>query len=248
MLPYLLPQKIVVAITTHGHIPYCDITNTVEQFAIPQGFKLNKISIASPGNVNVTTEFARCNVLNCVLHHINSQLDSNKSNYSKLKDLGSIVQNADSTYKLNKNDPLEKKYAYGLDKGYTVHSLYPGDMIANKIYTSNCKEKTNNYLTMPILNLPDHELLDLMNCTQEVSLSSIIKFVMDNGVNELTIIDFSCSTFMNTNKTKFAPDKTTRSLRRKLNSDSVAHGGKSRKRKSGKRKSKSEKKRKRKCL
>jgi hypothetical protein len=103
-----------------------------------------------------------------------------------------------------------KKYVDTYDSFFKMATYLPGERIIDKLFTRTNTEAVNTPSSVEwvclIINLtntgpPYQDLFTLMNVqtrggTLNISLSQIIEFLQDKGVEEIIIFDNSCSVFM----------------------------------------------------
>lgn len=145
-----------------------------------------------------------------------------------------------------------KKYVDTYDSFFRIATYLPGERVINKLFTRTNAEAVNTPSSVEwvclIINLtntgpPYQDLFTLMNAqtrggTINISLSQIIAFLQDNGVEEIIIFDNSCSVFMD--KDGEQPyDRDIRHRRRTIgyvpDSSTGKFGGKTKKRRRQKR-------------
>ena len=136
-----------------------------------------------------------------------------------------------------------RKYVEGYERGFKIHKLVSGDVVANKVYTREFKEKYKNNFSIiemdkqikrlsymqEIPEMPD--LLSKMyydetepNDIHIINLEQMLEYYKNLGITRLILFDFSCSTYVYTRRghPKMTDDDHERI--RKLNKD-VPNGG-----------------------
>lgn len=276
----MFPKKVILAITSHGWI-HCDDGNP-ETFIIPEGITVNKITMSTPGNVNFVDPEQLKESIRSIKRQERRILESKRSSTVQraIEDLKESIKDIDKyeiefleSERRNSKPPANEEdieeyekrqeqlsqYLYGLNKAHKNYTLNPGDVVVNKRFErENCTATKYDWV-MPILNLPgEPDLLNLLRVqtrhgTCNSSLSEIVNYFRDNGVEELTIIDFSCSVFLEGDIKKDdlynLTQREIRNIRRDFLKEDKPYGGrrykKTRKHKSKKRKHNKSHKRKR---
>jgi hypothetical protein len=264
----MFPKKVILAISSHGWI-HCDEGNP-ETFIIPEGITVNKITMSTPGNVNFVDPQQLKKSIKSIKKQQKRILDSKKpaTVQRAIEDLKESIKDIDkfevpflesekrNTKRPSDEDEIEEyetrkeqieEYLYGLNKAHKNFILHPGDVVINKRYErENCTATKYDWV-MPILNVPgEPDLLNLLrvqtrhgSCNS--SLSEIINYFRDNSVEELTIIDFSCSVFLEGDIKKDdlynLTQREVRNIRRDFLKEDKPYGGNKHK-KTNKRKSK----------
>jgi hypothetical protein len=143
-----------------------------------------------------------------------------------------------------------KKYIDTYDSFFRMATYLPGERVIDKLFTRTNAEAVNTPLSVEwvclIINLenitgpPYQDLFTLMNAqtrggTINISLSKIVKFLQDKGVEEIIIFDNSCSVFFDEDNEQ-PSDRDIRARRQSLLKGSPGKfGGKTKKRRRQKR-------------
>lgn len=252
----MFPKKVILSITSHGWI-HCDEGNP-ETFIIPEGITVNKITMSTPGNVNFVDPQQLKQSIRSIKRQEKRILDSKRSSTvqraiedlknniididkDEIKFLESERRNTKIPVDEDKIEEYEKRqeqlsqYIYGLNKAHKNYILHPGDVVVNKRYErENCTATKYDWV-MTILNVPgEPDLLNLLRVQTRhgscnTSLSEIVNYFRDNGVEELTIIDFSCSVFLEGDIKKDdlynLTQREVRSIRRDFIKEDKPYGG-----------------------
>ena len=129
-----------------------------------------------------------------------------------------------------------RRYVHTFDQFYKLSTYLPGDTIINKKFSRTNSEATRNEWVSTLINIEPGslDLLTIMRPqTREgetfLFLSDIINYLKDNGVKEIIMFDFSCSTFTDEEHYEIN-DREIRARRRAITKDSsnVKFGGKKR--------------------
>ena len=254
-------KPLVLMIMTHGHIP-CDDDDKYRTTIIPDGMELIKISISEAGLINcynsnksvnkylidvneILPQLLNINYDERTERAINTYLSLWRESHSYVyipmiqEDL-----NKRKTQKIkHESEIYGRKYVEGYERGFKIHKLVSGDVVANKVYTREFKEKYKNNFSIiemdkqikrlsymqEIPEMPD--LLSKMyydetepNDIHIINLEQMLEYYKNLGITRLILFDFSCSTYVYTRRghPKMTDDDHERI--RKLNKD-VPNGG-----------------------
>lgn len=120
----------------------------------------------------------------------------------EVKEFKKIKKNADKTKidecETNLNDL--KNYIRHFDQSYGFQVFEKNDVVLNKIYITNIKDKSSNDWNITILNMPEpsNGLFEMLEITEnppshlKLSLKQIVEFLNKQGVEKIYIYDFSC--------------------------------------------------------
>lgn len=274
------PRKAIVAVTAHGAI-LVDNTGRPTTFIPPRGMKITKLSAVTPGVCNLMDPgndadfYVKTLLDNLEIIEDSKQSTNPRTNSTVMKDLGDGFREADlettvrdeeenirySRKRKGMANEHSEQYLYQSDKSYPS-TVYVNTPVINKYYSRKAEEafKSNTPwdYTITVLNMTGFpDLLREMPVRSNrmditLTLEQICKFLYSNGVRELILVDFSCSTFLTRGEDITDPQVVeispidARALRRELLASGL-HGGKKRKTKKTK-KTKKSKRRKRKTI
>jgi hypothetical protein len=256
------PKKAIVAVTAHGAIEV-DETGRPTTFIPPRGMKITKLSAVTPGVCNLMNPevdadyYVKMLLDNLEIIEESKQSTNPRTNSTVMKELGDGFREADlettvrdeeeniryaKKRKVNPNAHSEA-YLHHSDKSYQS-TVYVKTPVINKYYSRKAEEalKSNTPwdFTITVLNMtgfPDllREMPVRSNRTDVImTLEMICNFLYSNGVRELILVDFSCSTFLTRGEDSTDPQVRelspidARALRRELLKSGL-HGGKKRK-------------------
>lgn len=269
-------KPLVLMIMTHGHIP-CDDNDKYRTTTIPDGMELIKISISEAGLINcydsnksvdkylidvneILPQLLNINYDERTERAINTYLNLWRESHSYVyipmiqEDL-----NKRKTHKIKREiDISGLKYVEGYERGFKIHKLVSGDVVANKVYTREFKEKRKNNFSIIEMDRQINrlsymqeipEMPDLLseifydetepNDIHVINLEDILEHYKKLGITRLILFDFSCSTYVYTRRGRPKMTEDDYERIRKLNKD-VPNGGNKKlnnKRKSCKKKS-----------
>jgi hypothetical protein len=239
---FRIPEGITirkVSMSVPGNVNFLDPKQVFESIRMIKREKKNILTSKKPSTVltavsNVTRGIQKfdANEISILKTEIHNRLNTKNRQYDD--------ENQDESYERLQ---MLRNYIHSFEKGHQIYILKPGDEIINKKYERKNKESTQYDWAMPILNLPDGEpdLLKIMKVqtrygTTMTTTEDIFNYLKDNGVEELTIFDFSCSIFYT------SEDLTERNIRSVRRGNTLPYGGKQRKYKTKKNKKKKDKK------
>lgn len=259
------PRKAIVAATVHGAIEV-DNTGRPTTFIPPRGMKITKLSAVTPGVCNLMNPevdadyYVKMLLDNLEIIEESKQSTNPRTNSTVMKELGDGFREADlettvrdeeenirySRKRKRKVSARSEAYLHHSDKSYQS-TVYVNTPIINKYYSRKAKEVLESNtpwdFTITVLNMtgfPDllREMPVRSNKTDiTITLKQICKFLHSNGVKELILVDFSCSTFLKRGEDSADPQEhqalelspiAARALRRELLKSGL-HGGKKRK-------------------
>ena len=241
------PKTVVIAITCHGTIVIDNETNEAETFSIPNKMKIIKLSAVTPGVCNFTVDEDVDKFIKTILDKEHKKMDKEiKTPNTYVKTLANLYQNIEKetlieTMKAStdSNESIRKEYIRNLDKRYKIvnyNKKHP--KMVNKLYTRNSKTEQNisewdfGIFALNVLGKPD--LITLLkgrsykDTNVTVKLEEIIYYLKGKGVEQIILLDMSCSNFEYEDNTS-VNERTTRSIRNNLLKQNL-NGGKKKKR------------------
>ena len=229
------PKIVVIAITCHGTIVINNETNEAETFNIPNKMKIIKLSAVTPGVCNFTVDDDVDKFIKTILdkEHRKRMDKQIKTPNTYVKTLANLYQNIEKetlieTIKAStdSNESIRKEYIHNLDKRYKIvnyNKKHP--KMVNKLYTRNSKTEQNvsewdfGIFALNVLGKPD--LITLLKGRSyadnnvSVNLEEIIYYLKGKGVEQIILLDMSCSNFEYEDNTS-VNERTTRSIRNNL--------------------------------
>jgi hypothetical protein len=237
------PKTVVIAITCHGTIVINNKTNEPETFNIPNKMKIIKLSAVTPGVCNFTVDEDMDKFIKTILdkEHKKEMEKGIKKPTTYVKTLANLYQNIEEetlkeTVKAStdSNENIRKEYIHNLDKRYKIvnyNKKHP--KIINKLYTRNNKTEQNisewdfGIFALNVLGKPD--LITLLkgrsytDANVSVNLEEIIYFLKGKGVEQIILLDMSCSNFEYEDNTSL-DERTTRTIRNTLTKQNLNGG------------------------
>jgi len=239
---------VISIVTTHGCIT-CSPSNEncylPNVFIVPDGMTIIKISIVMPGIVAYSDNID----IDDYLKTINEYSDVLLSDKVQQLDLKVLLEGLNKT-RIELYNRMTKKRKRYVDMDVMDHFRYyskeirafilnSGDTIVNKKYGRNEDEKdwndfsileiTHKYDIDPALFMPLlPDLLDnrqVVNNEQIITCEELVEHYKQKNVQTLFIFDFSCSTFVNENRSEINP-RSARYSRRIIKTENFGFGGK----------------------
>lgn len=256
-MPLEIPETLVVGVTTHGSIPIQD--SEVKTFEVPAGMKITKVSLATIGVCNLTTEIEveeASNLITTIFAIPNKSVEEKIrfATYSVFALHWEIQKDVEKDVKsgLNK-DPRFQEFVRYSDKPQTLQTYTEGQKLIDKIFERSVEEGRSSAYDYKInmLNVTGKpDLVKLLTTGRTIPstraservedtpiyFSTIIKFLSSKGVKHIIIFDFSCSIM------EEGTPRDVRVKRRRLEKEGIT-GGKTRKRRNKKTKTRKLKKR-----
>jgi hypothetical protein len=237
----------IISVNTHGMMDLNENNTTPFTFKVPKNVNLIIVSAVVPGVCNYAQQSDINKYNNIILDAIDIKPISKLVN-TVLPNLNkALYNNYLDTTKKRKRDNIEmNQYFYLTTKNAIVSNYKSGDRVADKTFERKDMDLAQGSYDhrIPILNMygkPD--IMDDINYSTDtgegsvISLSYIVKYCMDLGMNNIIIFDFSCSSFPienprternirrritthkfggRTNKTKRRQNKNTKTIKRSL--------------------------------
>ena len=229
-IPPSQPETGIIFISAHGGV----ITRQIEGISkpkmvrIPDTMEVIKISVATPGVVNLAHENDIVEYYNLIVP-VFQDLSNPDIPISELQE---IINQLIEKFQLKFNKIAKRNIKFrGLDhvhdfqlhtdKALKVFYLNPGEFIADKEYLRTESDIATD-VDFRVLSLSrEHGREDLLSKNNdEITTEEIMEHFLRNGTRRLIIFDFSCSTCSTYS------ERDTRSLRRKLIKDDIGYGGK----------------------
>jgi len=128
-----------------------------------------------------------------------------------------------------------RRYVHTFDQFYKLSTYVPGDTVIDKKFLRTNSEATRSEWVSILINVEPgtHDLLTIMRPQTRAGdtflyLSDIVNYLKDNGVEEIIIFDFSCSSFFDEEDNEIE-DREIRARRRAIKNSSAKFGGKKQK-------------------
>lgn len=235
-------NTLVIGINMHGEIPLQE-NGKVYTDTIPNNMNISIISSVAPGIPFVSTLSNSENLLNKIPTKLKQVKDWNKLTNSQLtkitkhirnllvdtniKEANNIVKESQHLYVRNKTNTIYQKFSQYYDNSFKVTSYCGGDVFTDKLFIKfldgevlNPFNITENYFNkLTILNSNEQQdifqMLKICGLNiEQIWLSELFEFLLNIGVENLIIIDLSCSIF--TGDPKYLTDRHIRYLRREM--------------------------------
>lgn len=173
------------------------------------------------------------------------------------KGVKEVHKDAKKSRRAGESDPDAEQFVFHADKSYNVSEYAPGESVINKLYTRNDREHIETPFDLKINALNVTGMPDIIEeimiekkrgktgskrgevKNSDIHLKDIFDFLKEKGVNDVILLDFSCSVFGRADgdftrpETLEIPDGKVRHLRAELLAEGK-YGGKSIRKKSKK--------------
>jgi hypothetical protein len=237
-----MQKTLVIGIYLHGQYRL-DSTGSIENDTIPNGMCVNIIHSASPGVPDISTLEVKEHISEKISEKIQTDRVHNELTKEEiyklteeLRDLlvqenkvqsNDIINLHQYQYSCNEISPYLQQFSHHYDNAFKIASYKELDTIPNKIFTKFAEDELLNpdnteirYINkIVIYNLegePDlFELFSIVNRTFDtITLGQLLTFFSWFGVENLIIIDATCSVFKGDEK--YLTDRNIRQLRRQM--------------------------------
>lgn len=216
---FQLPKKIVLIITTHGHLRY-----PFREFQNPLN-SITNVKIAPVGECNFMDKKDADNLLSNIHTYIPNLLNSNKPEENKIW-IDSIVNQFLDTQEAKMNSMLKEMNdtdVFGFYRKFKnpreIKTILNGENIINKFYLNDTPgqfpygvfalfiDEQGNTRQIDIFDFVTKFISDT-----QISLQQIIEYLNKKGVDDVIIFDFTCDVYFRNGER--ASERETRSIRR----------------------------------
>ncbi len=211
------PPTLILFVSVHGVIPLTE-ANEVETFVVPDSMTITRAMATRPGVCNMTTEPQIDKVAQLLMKEnlVGSYYEYIQYSSARLKQLNKRVIKQVSE-QLKSSEPEERKFDQQFLRYHipvpTIRVFNERQIMIDKYLTRSSEEGKDSRFDykLNIMNIPGYpDLFDIFMFTPEqqivtrsvakttergVYLSTLVKVLRDQGVKELVLVDFSCSSF-----------------------------------------------------
>lgn len=237
----VFPKKVILAITTHGSIPVSKGTHSI--LRVPDNMKITKINATSYGICNMLHPTSVDNYIKELNNIKPSIIKSNniEEYYETMqpvikflvkeeqeKIIPQLQKTSNIKYK-ERYQNMEYIYQRKNQLSYKISVFNPNEDLINKVYERSSEDKiTTNDFVIKVLNVVGQP--DLMNILstkssykgkdgkdkteEKIRLNTIIEYLRSQGVEEVVIIDSSCSNLFDEETDKWLSEREIRRIRR----------------------------------
>ncbi len=236
-----IPKTLIIGAFLHGEL-YLTDNGELNMDTVPDGMRVTLINAVAPGVPNISTledyENMAAQISNIVKRRKNydeltkSQINSIaenlrdtivKENKAQAND---IINEHQHLYSKNKVRPALQKFVHQYGNSFKINTYEAQDKIPNKLFIKfNEDEVINpdnieeNYFNNIVLyNLEELDLFKMLKLggldIDQITLGQMLEFLVGLGVQNLIIIDLSCSIIKG--NPEFLTERNIRLTRRKL--------------------------------
>jgi hypothetical protein len=219
-----VPKTVIIGINMHGEIPLKE-NGYVMEGTVPEKMTITIINAVVPGVPNISTLENYENLTETVSKNISSSENNwDSMSLSQIEELSEkikselIKENESQSKEIIKQhkrlnskkttDVNFQRYAHSYDNAFKITTYNENDSIPDKLYYKfgdgevlNPENITEQYFNQIVIyNLKgEPDIFDLLESVgmeiDEITTIQLIEFLQSLGVENLIIIDLSCSTF-----------------------------------------------------
>ena len=237
-----IPKTLVVGINMHGELHFTE-SGSVKKDVIPNNFRVTVINAVAPGVPNISTFEKTEELSEKIYNRIKRRKHWNKLTKTQIDDLAEnikdllvntnkqqskdIIREHQRLYSKNKVNKSFQNYVHNYDHSFKITSYDSGDKIPDKLYLKfqegevlipdDVEEKYfNSIILFNLEGEPDiFEILQSVGMDiDQITTSQLIEFLSSLGVENLIMIDLSCSVFKG--NSKHLTERNIRYTRRKI--------------------------------
>lgn len=215
------PKTVIACITAHGGIDVDSEGELTEEYIVPPGVRIIKLSAVSPGVCNLVFEEETVIFIDAIFEFIRGRKRFTQRTVEKLAERlheldeetknieGTRIQGLESRAE-GAPDLLVEDYFHHADNKYTVRTYLPGEEIINKVYVRNNRELSASPFDLKINLMNVRGVPDLVekisgkktglrsrteDDSSEIHLNQGIDYLIEKGVTTIVVVDLSCSFF-----------------------------------------------------
>lgn len=237
-----IPKTIIIGVNMHGEIHLQDNGELYKEI-VPENMNLTLISGVALGIPFVSTFENYENISAKVSKRINRIKNWNKLTKSQIQVLSESLKNLlvqtnkketrdilklhQHLYSKGNTNPIYQKFSHYHDNAFTIKKYNSNEIFTDKLFLKFSKGEALNPNNVPeiyfnkivIYNLegtPDiFQFLESVGLNiEEIRLSEMITFLVNIGVENLIVVDLSCSVFRG--DTDYLTERNIRYLRRQM--------------------------------
>jgi hypothetical protein len=215
------PKTVIACITAHGGIDVDRNGELTEEYIVPDGVRIIKLSAVSPGVCNLVFEGETGVFVDAIFEFIAGRKRFTQRTVEKLAERlheldeetknveGTRIQGLESRAE-GAPDLLTEEYFHHADKKYTVRTYLPGEEIINKVYVRDNREFSESPFDLKINLMNVRGVPDLVEIisgkktglrsrgeddSSEIHLNQGIDYLVGKKVTTIVLVDLSCSFF-----------------------------------------------------
>ena len=240
-----IPKTLVIGINMHGEI-HLKENGSICKDNVPENLKITTISVVAPGVPNVSTLDVYEEMASTISKQVNQQINWDNlsepqiiSFTESIRDLlvdlnkeqvENIIKDHQHLYMKNEINPVLKTFSHNYEHSFRITTSEPGELIPDKLFLKFTPEEVNNPDNVPhhyfnkivLYNLEDEpDLFDMLQSVDvdidEITLVQLMEFIVNIGVENLIMVDLSCSIFKG--EEKFLSPRNIRHMRQQMLKD-----------------------------
>lgn len=236
-----IPKTLFMGLFLHGELHLLD-NGELNMDTVPDGMRVTVINAVAPGIPNISTLEDYENMATRISKVVKKrQYYDELTNYEinkvvvNLRDIlvrenkvqsSDIIKVHQHLYYKNQVNVVFQKFTHQYGNSFNIKTYSANDKIPNKLFIKfsegevinpdNIEEKYFNNIVL--FNLDESDLFRMLVSVglyiEQITLGQILEFLVGFGVQNLIMIDLSCSTFKG--KSEFLTERNIRLKRRKM--------------------------------
>jgi len=236
-----IPKTLVIGIYLHGYLPVNKNKELINEI-IPDGLHVTTINAVAPGVPYISTLEEYENMGEQISNTIKTRKNYDKLTKKQITKLSKYLRNLLVNTNMNQAADILKehqylysrnninsnlqKFSYQYGNSFKIKTYDSGQIIPNKLFIKfsdgeliNPNNFPEHYFNKIILyNFDETDLFEILASVgmdiEQISMAQLMEFLVNLGVQNLIIIDLSCSVF--NGETKNLSDRNIRQLRRNI--------------------------------
>lgn len=236
-----IPKTLVIGVFLHGELRMKD-NGELNNDTVPDGIRVTIINAVAPGVPNISTLQDYENMAIKISKIVKSRKNYDKLTKSQINYLSAnlrnvlvsenknqaaeIIKEHQYLYSRSKVNPTFQKFSNQYGNAFTMKTYESNAIIPNKLFIKfsegeviNPDNIEENYFNNIVLyNLEELDLFRMLLSTgldiNQITLGQILEFLVNLGVENLIVVDMSCSTFKG--NPEFLTERNIRQIRRQI--------------------------------
>lgn len=236
-----IPKTLIMGIFLHGELHLSDI-GELNTDTVPHGMRVTVLNAVAPGIQNISTLEDYENIAirfskvvkkrQCYDKLTNDKINKVVVNLRDMlvrenkKQSNDIIKLHQHLYCKNQVNVVFQKFTHQYGNSFNIKTYLENDKIPNKLFIKfaegeviipdNTEETYFNNIVL--FNLEESDLFRMLVSVgldiEQITLGQMLEFLVGLGVQNLIMIDLSCSTFKG--KSEFLTERNIRLIRRKI--------------------------------